>query len=304
MRPILAIVALAMAASTQSARFRTGVEAVQVDVLVLDGRTPVGGLTSADFALRDAGVAQQIESVAIADVPLSVLVALDVSSSVSGSTLENLKAGVRAAYTALLPRDRSALIAFSNELKLRSDWSNSAAGAAQALETLEGGGGTSLVDAMFAALIFVDPTPQARRLVLVFSDGEDTSSWLPRGAVLDKARQSDSVVYGVVMKDARLPIQHERLLDRSGIELTPGDERLRHDTPFLEEVAAATGGRCFTTASTADLKDAFTRVLTEFRTRYVLTYTPHGVDRDGWHPLDVRLTNGKGRVTARRGYQR
>ena len=44
--------------------------------------------------------------------------------------------------------------------------------------------------------------------------------------------------------------------------------------------------------------------MTEFRTRYLLTYTPRGVDAGGWHPIEVRLKNKKGKVTARRGYMR
>ena len=68
--------------------FRSGVDAVRVDVLVMDGNRPVAGLTASDFELRDSGVVQPIESVAIEDVPLNVMLALDTSESVDGTPLK------------------------------------------------------------------------------------------------------------------------------------------------------------------------------------------------------------------------
>ncbi len=71
--------------------FRVSVDAVRVDVLVVDGRRPVGGLGAENFELRDSGVVQQVESVAFEDVPLRILLALDASSSVEGAALVHLK---------------------------------------------------------------------------------------------------------------------------------------------------------------------------------------------------------------------
>jgi VWFA-related protein len=75
-------------------------------------------------------------------------------------------------------------------------------------------------------------------------------------------------------------------------------------SPFLQELADATGGDIYRTRNAADLRDAFARILSEFRTRYLLTYSPQGVDKGGWHPIEVKLKNKKVKVTARRGYQR
>ena len=52
------------------------------------------------------------------------------------------------------------------------------------------------------------------------------------------------------------------------------------------------------------LREAFSRVVNEFRSRYLLTYTPEGVDAGGWHELDVRVRGRGRRVQARRGYLR
>lgn len=298
-------VAASLMLSAQDSRFRSGVDAVRVDALVVDGRRPVAGLTAEDFELRDAGVLQAIDSVALADVPISVMVLLDVSTSVSGSTLDRLKEGVGAALAALEPRDRAALITFSSDLRLRADWSGDIASVNGALKTLQGAGGTSLLDGVFAGLTFGDPTLTVRRLLLVFSDGEDTSSWLPRGAVIDKARRTDSVVYSVTMRGSPGSYRAgQPLLFRSGIELSSRDRVVWTESPFLDEIADATGGTAFTTKDPGELRGAFTRILTEFRTRYLITYTPQGVDRAGWHPIEVKLKTRKGKVTARRGYLR
>jgi VWFA-related protein len=302
--PSLLVVCLAASTTlAQPPQFRSGVDAVRVDVLVTDGRRPVAGLTADDFEIRDSGVVQTIEAVAIADIPISMMVALDLSQSVKGDTLDQLKKGVDAALAALEPRDRAALVTFSSDVRLRHDWT----GDVETLRATVGGlgadGGTSLWDAAFTALTLRDPTPTVRRLVLVFSDGDDTSSWLPRGSVVDKARRTDAVVYSVEMTGGRAA--GRRLLHyRSGVELAASDRTAWIESPFLEDLAEATGGDTYKTTNTGDLRQAFTRILTEFRTRYLLTYSPSGVDKSGWHPIEVKLKSKKGKVTARRGYLR
>jgi len=286
----------------QAPTFRTGVDAVRVDVLVNDGSRPVTGLAADDFELRDSGVVQTLDAVAIADVPISMMIALDVSESVKGDTLNQLKKGVDAALAALEPRDHAALLTFASDVRLRHDWTSDTPTMRGTVAELRGAGGTSLWDAAFTALTFHDVVPTMRRLVLVFSDGDDTSSWLPRGSVIEKARRTDAVVYSVEMIGARNP---RRMLHyRSGIELSKNDRLAWIESPFLQELAAATGGDTYRTNDGADLRNAFTKILTEFRTRYLLTYSPQGVDKTGWHPIEVKLKTKKGKVTARRGYQR
>jgi hypothetical protein len=94
------------------------------------------------------------------------------------------------------------------------------------------------------------------------------------------------------------------LQGRSGIELSKNDRPAWIETPFLDELADVTGGTTYTTTDAGELRGAFARILTEFRTRYLITYTPQGVDAKGWHPLEVKLKTKKGKVTARRGYLR
>ena len=74
--------------------------------------------------------------------------------------------------------------------------------------------------------------------------------------------------------------------------------------PFLNALAEETGGKYIDAKRSDRLRETFVTIVTEFRSRYLLTYTPQGVDAGGWHPIDVRLKSKKGKVTARRGYMR
>jgi hypothetical protein len=96
----------------------------------------------------------------------------------------------------------------------------------------------------------------------------------------------------------------ERLMYRSGIELFRGVRPPMTAQAFLEELADTTGGRMYLADDTPALRTEFEKIVREFRTRYVLTYMPHGVAADGWHRIEVKLKNRRGDVTARRGYER
>ncbi len=76
----------------------------------------------------------------------------------------------------------------------------------------------------------------------------------------------------------------------------------RTKAAFLRELTALTGGRLFEVEKTANLSATFLSILDEFRQRYLVSYTPRGVSKDGWHKLAARLKSRKGSVKARPGY--
>lgn len=304
MRPtILACCLLtALMDHAQTQRFKTSAEAVRVDVLVTDGNRPVAGLTVTDFDLKDRGVTQRIDSIAFEDVPLSVMIALDTSDSLQGQALLDLRDAASAAVGLLRLTDRSALLTFTHRLSLQTNWTNDHPQLAGAIQAVTAAGATSLHDAAYAAIVFNDNQP-GRRLVLLFSDGQDMSSWLPGQFALDAARRSDAVVYVVSLVSARDKTPGYRLDFRSGVQ-----PPVPHVPPpllaerFLTALTADTGGTFLTTDRSDKLRETFIRVINEFRTRYLLTYTPRGVDGNGWHPIEVKLKGKRGTVTARRGY--
>jgi VWFA-related protein len=262
---------LAAQAPTFSARTR----AIRVDVLVTSGGRPVRGLGAEDFAVRDNGVPQRVDLVSFERVPLNLVLALDVSDSVSGERLTHLRQAAVAVLRDLRDQDRAALVTFSDAIVVHGGLTHDRSSFEAALSHLEPGGGTAMVDAVQSAIVLGE-ADAGRALVLVFSDGVDTASWLTPPELLKTTRRSDAVIYGVTA---------------------------RASTPLLRKLTDETGGSLLDVASTADLQAAFRTVLDEFRSRYLVSYTPTGVPTSGWHTLDVTLKNGRrARLKARPGY--
>ena len=291
----------ALVASGQT--FRSGAEGVHVDVLVLDGKRPVGGLRAEDFLLRDSGVPQRIDSVAFEDLPLNVIFALDTSESVQGNPLDNLKIAAIAAVQLLRPADQAAVVTFDDYVTLRSDWTRDRVRLSSAIGASKSGGATALHDAAYTALTLRASQP-GRTLALIFSDGEDTASWLRGQAAIDIARRNDAVVYGVELRPKGRWTPGYLLDFHSGVQTGASAPRTRLMERFLDALAGETGGQVLNAGRAEQLHDRFVEIMTEFRTRYLITYSPTGVERTGWHPLEVTLKNRKGRVIARRGYLR
>lgn len=202
------------------------------------------------------------------------MLVLDTSSSLTGAQLEELRAAGRAALSVLERDDRVALVTFSEAVTLAGGLTADRSLIERALSNVRAGGGTALLDGVYAGLV-IGGAAEGRGLVLAFSDGVDTASWLPERHVLDAARRSEVALYGVT----------------SGAEAR-----------MLQDIAEATGGRIDRVASIRDLPQRFLQILTEFRERYVLSYTPRGVGKAGWHRLDVRVKGRRVDVRARPGY--
>jgi len=282
--------------------FRTAVDGVRVDVLVSENRRSVRGLTAANFVLRDRGVVQVIDSVSFEDVPVSVMLVLDTSSSVRGTALTHLRQAASAVVDRLTPADRAALMTFNGAVSLDCDWTSDRRRLQDAIGRVDAGGATALHDAAYAALMLRDPSP-GRPLVLVFSDAADTASWLPGARVIELVQRHDAVVYGVNLRGAETrPLGY--LADfTSGIQAHPENVAAgAFKESFIERLAGESGGSVFLAEESSELRAAFERIVAEFRSRYVIPYMPRGVEAAGWHPLQVSLKGRSGRVTARRGY--
>jgi VWFA-related protein len=302
---VLVLLASATLAAQAPPRFSLSVDAVRVDALVLDGDRPVPGLTAANFEVLDAGVPQRIDAISYEDEPLRVMLALDTSYSVNGEPLAHLRDAAAGVIGLLAPRDRAAVLTFASEVDLACDWTGDRERLARSLDRTRGAGATALHDAAYAALVTRDTEP-GRALVLLFTDGDDTVSWLPGETVLQTARRTDAVVYTVGIGENRPGGTAGFRLDvSSGIQRDPPNSApLQLMERILPALARETGGKYVDAERTGKLREVFTRILREFRTRYVLTYTPQGVDATGWHPLEVKLKGKRGKVTARKGYLR
>jgi Ca-activated chloride channel family protein len=284
-----------LAIAAQTPQFKSRTAAVRVDALVTDGRRPIAGLTAANFEVRDNGVLQTITDVHRETLPLNIICALDVSGSLDGRPLANLKRAYLAVIAALAGDDRAALLTFANRVDLHSALTKDRVRLASLIEQVRAGGTTSLFDAVFTAIALRE-ADDGRTLLLFFSDGLDTSSWLPARKLVDAARRSDVVIYPITIRPApRMPRSQGRIM------LRPPEEPLPSQV-ILDTLGDVSGGRVVYASDDAALEGTFLSVLEEFRHRYVLSFTPTGVSDQGWHTLEVKLKRGSGQVRARRGY--
>jgi VWFA-related protein len=294
---VIAALGLGLSTAPDAQRFSSGVEVVAVDVLVTDGRRTVAGLAVRDFDLRDDGVLQSISQLDVEQLPLNIVLVVDTSFSVAGARLTRLKSAAATLLRTLRDRDRAALMAFSHRLQLQSPLTADRQRLQTAVESLSADGSTVLRDAAFAGLALRGADP-GRTLMLVFSDGVDTGSFLGAERVLQVARKSDVVVYAVTVRE------EQRQFFRQGRGFLVERASAPTDDEFLESLTEETGGRIVRADRDDDIEAAFGRVLDEFRNRYVLSYSPRGVRSGGWHTISVTLKGHKGKVTARRGYYR
>ncbi len=275
------LIAGILSEAAQKPTFSVKREEVRIDVLVTDNGKPVEGLTASDFEVLDNGVPQVIESASFQEIPASVILILDMSGSVAGRLVEHLKKAGFDLLDKLREGERAALITFNHAVMLDSTLTSDLQSVRQALDRTQprSFGKTSLIDASYAGLIHAESKAD-QPLIIVFSDGLDTSSWLTDEAVLESARRSDAIIYAV--SAGRLP-----------------------DRMFLRELTQISGGFLVEVESTGDLGSVFVDILEEFRQRYLLTYVPREVDKAGWHELEVKVKNHPyDKISARQGYMR
>ena len=276
---LTAAVTAATLAAGQQPIFKSGVDVVRIDASVMNGRSAVGGLTKDHFTITDNGVAQTIDSVSMDRVPLSLMLVLDTSESLLGPPIAALTAATRRLIESLRPDEAASLVIFSDQVRLAVPHTRDRAPLLTALTGLTAAGATSINDAIVLALLHRPPqTQETRQVMIVFSDGIDTASWLRSGQAQEAVRRSGMLVHVVELR----------------AEVG--------STNFAREVAKAGGGRAWSATSAGALRELFEKVLEELRAGYLITYYPSGVSRYGWHNVKITLKNARGEVTARPGY--
>jgi len=308
--------------------FRTGAEVVFVDVSVRDGGRMVTGLRAEDFELTDNGVRQRIEHVEATAVPIDLTLVVDVSGSRAwtartspATAAARLQAELDQVLRLLRPEDRVRLFAADTHVQLVLPFS--APAPPPAVERLEFDGLASLYDSLAAALL--QPSEPARRHVVVArTKGGDTISAVGAAEIQGIAERADALFHIVMMETefdnevALRGFQCNR--DLMGICAptrrfwTPFQRRLftggqlhplTADGQTIAAAAAATGGALHKTELLTEpsLTGTFRKAFEDFRSSYVLRYTPEGVTRGGWHAIDVKVRGPRSyTVRSRRGY--
>ena len=282
-----ALVAGLFASATVGARqvaFRTTVETVVVDVAVRQDGKPVPGLTASDFRLTDNGVLQTITDVSHDSLPIDVTFVADISRMRQGERLDSFRRAIARARDALRPGDRASLVLFDPRIREVGGLESSTL-VIEADAGLTPDTATSLLDAIAVSLVRPSD-PARRRMAIVFTNGRDGGSFLDEAGVVDVAARSGVTVFAVALTDgtARTPQPPAR-------------------PALLAALSRATGGLVTVLQRDQDLTTSFADALDDFRTSYVLQYTPANVPTPGWHALAVQVERvGRYDVRARHGY--
>lgn len=257
------------------------VEAVSVDIVlanavVTEGGRFVKGLTRDDFRVFDDGKERPVTSFQSTDAALELVLALDVSASMSTS-LGDVKDAARAFLKALRPQDRVTLVAFNDAMFTLS---RGVAGteALPALDKLAAWGGTSLYDVVVRSMQLLSKKP-GKHAVVIFSDGDDNASQANLQQVRRLTGDSDAMLMAV------------------GLGRGSEVDNLKET---LESLAEASGGRVLFAKRSDELVESFGKVVEDLINQYTLGFEPQRDGRD--HQIRVEVPGRGVRVRARRVY--
>ena len=265
--------------------FRASVRTVPIYATVVDsGGRLVPDLQQTDFSILDNGKPADVTLFSNESQPFTAVVMLDTSASMTA----NLKLLNRAAeqfLLRLLPVDKAQVGAFNDKIQLSGTFTNDRDALIGALNDLYFGNPTRLNDGIAAGLDALRGM-EGRRVVLVFTDGEDTSSRTSFRTVLERARDEEVMVYSIGLESEYF----------NGVRVVRS--RPSRD---LRRLADETGGGYFELVKTADLAPTFTRVAQELRSQYLIGFAPASLDNKV-HKLEVRVSRPGMTVRARRSY--
>jgi Ca-activated chloride channel family protein len=280
-----ALFAVPVILAAQQPTFKAGTQVVPLYVTVVDtDKRLVPDLGQDDFEVLDNGKPVTLTLFNNEPEAFSVVVMLDTSASMTAS-LDLLKEAAEQFVIRMLPEDRGMVGAFSDKIQFPiSTFTSDRDELAAALKDLGFGNPTRLYDAIEASIEQLHVV-QGRRVVLVFTDGDDTASKIGMGKVLDQARADEVMIYTIGLESEFFNGQHK--------------VRTRPDRG-LRKLSDETGGGYFELKKTDDLGPTFTRVAQELHSQYVLGFPPA---TDGkLHKLEVRVKKAGMSARARKSY--
>ncbi len=287
----LEVLILGLMTLPAGAQFKSKVTTVHLLVNVKDSQgNVVGSLDSKDFSVYDCGVKQEIKAFdRQTELPLSISLLVDTS----GSTFKDLayeKTSAEKFFKALLgqgnPKDAAALYSFNQDVTEVRGFTRRTAQLTADLRTLRGDAGTSLYDAIRLASEAVG-NRDGRHVLVVVTDGGDTTSKSRYADALEAAHLADAVIYPILV-----------------VPITNNAGRNTGGENALKQMAIDTGGRVFAPSVGAELDQAFTEILHDLRTQYVIWYDPQNLPKDAprFHLVRVEMKRPDLRPQTRTGY--
>jgi VWFA-related protein len=295
----LILVAAATLSSAQSFEDQTynvsvNVELVQLPVSVLDKHGfPVRGLKLEHFAVYEDKVLQNISLFKQEDVPLSVGLVVDRSSSMFDK-LNSLHTAAMTFVHESNSEDETSIISFGNDVNLDQDFTPNTNRLSHTLDRIVPNGNTALYDAVSLAAKHLNANGfHDKKVLLVISDGEDNHSKFKLKEVLESIRESKIIVYSIGLLGPDTG-EYSMMFDDTGKRA-------------LKQLAEVTGGAAYFPRGTREVEQVCMRIARDLRNQYTLGYRPTNEKQDGsWRKTIVRVsppkTAPKVQVRTKQGY--
>lgn len=253
--------------------FRADTSLVAVPVNVFDSQNRVvNHLDSKVFRVFEDGVEQRIESVGADDAPVSIGFVFDTSGSM-GSKLNLSRQAVAEFLRFANPEDESFLLPFDSRPGAVTGFSSRSEDILNQLASVKSGGTTAMLDAIQAAFVNIRKAHNARRAIVIVSDGGDNHSRTTKTEILRLARETDAQVYAIGTYEPPAA-RHRSVEEWTGPELLAG-------------IAEQTGGRSFPVRQASDVVDAALRIAFELHNQYLIAYRP---SNQNWNGQYRRIT--------------
>lgn len=283
---------------------------VNLNVKALDkAGQPVTNLKQEDFAIYEDGVKQEVAHFNPVNAPVNLVMLLDLS----GSTQKKRKAMREAAerFVDSLPQgDRLAIVAFTRQYKALTDFTSDKAMLKSVLKQINGfSGGTAFYDSMWKALDQLDKLAEARKAIVVLTDGEDESlvgdkeTTHTYDELLGRASEEDVTIYPIYFSPNNQLNKVGILFGGNGGGFLSGESKSKTARKQLEQLADQTGGEIFSASREDDLESAYKLVANELHTLYSLAYSPDKLKHDGqFRKIAVKLEREGAVAKTRKGY--
>ena len=279
-------------ADRQRPSFRSGIDIVSLNVTVTDGSNHyVTDLAENDFSVFEDGVKQNITFFSRRQQPIALSLLLDSSASME-QHLPTLQSAATNFVRKLKPNDIAQVIDFDSRVEIRQGFTGNQTDLQAAIEQTNAGGSTSLHNAIYIALKelrkvkAVSEEDVRRQALIVFSDGEDTSSLVSFEEVLDLAKRSETAIYSIALRGSDVQAKG-----------------FREAEFVMRTLAQETGGRAFFPAKIEDLAGVYAQIADELASQYTLGYSSGNQRRDGaWRRLVVQIARANITPRTKKGY--
>ena len=267
-------------------------DVVSLNVSVTDGAKHfLTDLDPSESIVFEDGVKQDVDFFVRRQQPVALSLLLDSSASMT-SHMPTLQTAARNFVKRLRPDDHAQVVDFDGNIRILQPFTSSQAALESAIQQTFAGGSTALYQAIYIALRELERAPalsdeeSRRRALVVFSDGEDTSSLVEFDELMDLAKRADTSIYTIALRDTRSEAK--------------GFREAEH---VLRMLAQETGGRVFFPTRIDDLNSVYDEIAEEIGNQYTLGYTSKNLKHDGsWRRLAVRLSRPNATARTKRGY--